>query len=45
MVGEINSLDTMTGLRTGAPSFAVRKIKSSEAKWPKAIRYVNMVMS
>ena len=32
------SLDTMTGLKTPAFNLQVRKIRSSEEKWPNAIR-------
>ena len=33
------------GLSTGMLNLAVRKMKSSEVKWAKAMRYVNRAMS
>jgi hypothetical protein len=40
-----SSLETMTGLRTATFILAVRKINSSDEKWPNAMRYVNRAMS
>lgn len=38
-------LDTITGLIAGESSLAVRKINTSDEKWPKAMRYVNSAIS
>ncbi len=42
----LNSLlETITGLRTGAFNLAVRNMRISELKWPKAMRKLRSVMS
>ena len=42
---EVDSLDTITGLRAPGPNDAVRKMSNSEPKWANAKKYVKSVRS